>query len=193
MLAKYLKNREAFTAKIRTIGLDSPEVSEWEDALNAAQHHADLAPSRERETLTYPHPGSAHAQSPGGQNGAPGPADGAGGALGGGGAAAGEAAAAAAAAAQAAEEGGRPLYNNGVAGVGIGINVGAMVPRKKPGRKPGKMKDKLFHTPEAKRARALDSMVSAAERSNLLQEGAAAAGAEHMRRLELADAEVWSW
>ncbi|CAN0200136.1 unnamed protein product [Scytosiphon promiscuus] len=48
---------------------------------------------------------------------------------------------------------------------------------------------KLLYTPEAKRARALDSMVSAAERSNLLQQGAAEAGAEHMRRLELADAE----
>lgn len=45
-------------------------------------------------------------------------------------------------------------------------------------------------TPEAKRARALDSMVSAAERSNALQKGAAEAGAEHLRRLELADAEV---
>ncbi|CAN0278447.1 unnamed protein product, partial [Ectocarpus sp. 8 AP-2014] len=47
------------------------------------------------------------------------------------------------------------------------------------------MNKSSFNSPEAKRARVLDSMVSAAERSNLLQE----AGAEHMRRLELADAE----
>lgn len=45
-------------------------------------------------------------------------------------------------------------------------------------------------TPEAKRARALDSMVSAAERSNALQKGAVEAGAEHLRRQEVADAEV---
>lgn len=82
-----------------------------------------------------------------------------------------------------------------VAGVGMGstgadgrsLFNGAMLSRKKPGRKP---KDLVLNTPEAKRARALDSMVSAAERSNALQKGAAEAGAEHLRRLELADAEV---
>ncbi|CAM9114843.1 unnamed protein product [Laminaria digitata] len=63
---------------------------------------------------------------------------------------------------------------------------GALLARKKLGRK---NKMKMIGTPEAKRARALDSMVSAAERSNALQKGAAEAGAEHLRRLELADAE----
>lgn len=185
VLAKYLKNREAFLSKIRTIGLEPAEVSEWEAALDSAQHHADLAPSRERDAAAaaaYPQqPGVP--PSPGQREASSEEAAAAAGAAGGGSAAG----AGGDAGGAGAEEPGRPLYTPNGAAAAM-----AMAPRKKPGRKPGKMSKgaSLSSSSEAKRARALDSMVSAAERSNRLQEGAAAAGAEHMRRLELADAEV---
>ncbi|CAN0044118.1 unnamed protein product, partial [Ectocarpus sp. 6 AP-2014] len=65
VLAKYLKNREIFSAKLRNIGLDPTEIAEWDAALVAAQHHADLAP-RERDQphsavpLSLPHHSSHH-------------------------------------------------------------------------------------------------------------------------------------
>lgn len=142
------------------MGFDPQEVADWEAALAAAQHHADLMPMRERETHQH-QPHSISQEDPSQVGGGGGAAGGGGGGAGGG--------------AGAGDGSGRSIYN------------GATPPRKKPGRKP---KLELHHTPEAKRARALDSMVSAAERSNALQKGAAEAGAEHLRRLELADAEV---
>lgn len=149
------------------MSIDPQEVADWDDALIAAQHHVDMMPAMvSRERNPHPHTGGHedHADGGGGAS--------AGGAMpvpdGGGGAVGDE---------QPGDGSMRPLYNGA-----------AMTPRKKPGRKP-KMEGGL-QSPEAKRARALDSMVSAAERSNALQKGAAAAGAEHLRRLELADAEV---
>ena len=146
------------------MGLDAQEVADWDAALSAAQHHADLMPVRERDTHhpTLPHAHS-HSQGDPMSAGQEGVAEGGGGGGGGG------------AGSSPGHEAGRAMYN------------GALLARKKIGRK---NKMKLLGTPEAKRARALDSMVSAAERSNALQKGAAEAGAEHLRRLELADAEV---
>lgn len=148
------------------MGLDAQEVADWDAALSAAQHHADLMPVRERDTH---HPTLSHSHSHSHSQGDPmsagqeGVAEGGGGGGGGG------------AGSSPGHEPGRAMYN------------GTLLARKKLGRK---NKMKLLGTPEAKRARALDSMVSAAERSNALQKGAAEAGAEHLRRLELADAEV---
>lgn len=146
------------------MGLDAQEVADWDAALSAAQHHADLMPVRERDThhstLSHSH---SHSQGDPMSAGQEGVAEGGGGGGGGG------------AGSSPGHEAGRAMYN------------GALLARKKIGRK---NKMKLLGTPEAKRARALDSMVSAAERSNALQKGAAEAGAEHLRRLELADAEV---
>lgn len=195
MLAKYLKNRGSFSAKIRSIGLNPTEVAEWEAALDAAQHHADLAPARDRDA----HPPSsplptASPHPPCGQD----PSSGTGEGLGGGA----TAGVPLVRPVPATHGLGRPLYSSSSGGGAVGGGGGggghggaaggageAMTPRKKPGRQPGKTK-KLIRTPAAKRARTLDSIVSAAERSNVLQEEAAAAGAEHMRRLQLADAEV---
>lgn len=116
------------------MGLDAREVADWDVALNAAHHHMNLMPVRDREAPSDDPPPSGVPEMPVGalQNGIP-------------------------------------------------------TARRKPGRKP---KLDLPSTPEAKRARALDTLVSAAERSNALQKAAAEAGAEHLRRVELADAEV---
>ncbi|CAB1120207.1 unnamed protein product [Ectocarpus sp. CCAP 1310/34] len=191
VLAKYLKNREVFSAKLRNIGLDPTEIAEWDVALVAAQHHADLAP-RERDQphsavpLSLPHHSSPHCHQQ--QEGD------AGGVSGGG-----QRRSLRQRRRRRQRWHPRPLHqvpppqkaSRGSPCITIAAgrqrrHPGArFIIRKKPGRKLGKLNKSSFNSPEAKRARVLDSIVSAAERSILLQE----AGAEHMRRLVLADAE----
>lgn len=121
------------------MGLDPQDLTDWDVALSAAQHHVNIMPGRERDP---PIEDVVPVPVPTGVVGDP-PA--------------------------------RPIYN------------GVMAIKRKHIRKP---KIDPNESPETKRARALDSMVTAAERSTVLQRGAAEAGVEHLRRLEVADAEV---